>query len=481
MDEYDAGVYFAAVLAIALLVLVCDAGLELAFVKQFPERDADGQKWLFSAALIARTALCLAISVIFMVGITTFGAGILEDIADAAALVLAIFLIQSYRSLLFRVLQAQKRFFHFAVGQASAALLKAIFIPFLIFVDDLQIKHVLAVEAVAFLASLIYTMAVARQTFSFQIDARREDVWGLLRFGWPVYVNALMNLGNERTANYIVAVMGGPIALAFFSVAERLADAGRRLFTSFTNVYLPLQTSHFANKDTEAAKYLASRSLLWIAMIVGLGAVTFALIREPVVALLFTTRYIEAADATVVFIVALMFRSLQVIMGYFSVAAGHNFLPVKVSIASSVFSIAMTIWLFNMFGYEGAAAALMLTQAFMAGLYIYWLRRAGLALDIIPALVVVASVLAALGWIFWADDQVLFAIIALPAMIAVNLWLAPALRTDAQIAFRKAQGYLNGAWPDRLDTAASQAEVGDTSPQGLRRALMKARAQRRRR
>ncbi len=247
---------------------------------------------------------------------------------------------------------------------------------------------------------------------------------GLLEFGFPLYLNTIVNIGNERVSQYIVAAMGGPTAVAKYAVAGQLGNAGRRVLTSFTNVYMPIQTGHFAESKVEEAKLLASRSMLWCAFIVCSGTLAFAVLRFDLVELIFTDKYLSVTPVIIIFLIILLFRVLENLMGYFSVAAGYNYFPIKISLISSVFNIALTLVLFAQYGYVGAALAVMATQILMASLYYIWLRQAGLKLLISPVLSMLAFFAAALAWILLVEAPLLAAP-AVPIFLATSVVLIP--------------------------------------------------------
>lgn len=439
LDEYAMGVYFAAFITLALLVLVCDFGIDMAFLKLYPEYAEEDRKRLIGAAVVLRLAACALFSILFLTAVSVSDAGVLEYLSNLALLILIFFLQQSVRSLFLRILQAEKMFTHFALIPVTAAFLKLAFVASLLLFEDVGVHHVLLIENATFAVSLAYALIILRKKLAEATTTSSREIRALFMFGWPLYLNALLNLGNQRVSNYIVAALGGPIALAFFSVAERLSDAGARVYSSFTNVYLPIQTSLFAKPDVEGAKALASRSLLWTTAVIGFGVVAFAIIREPITVLLFTERYASVADPTVMFLIVLLFRALQVLLGYFGVAAGLNFLPIRVSLISSVFNIAYVLILFNWYGYAGAIAALIATQALMAVLYALWLRKAGFGVDIRATLGLLAICAGALAWVYAMDGSILLGALALPAIVLLAQALLPAFRADLSLAVAKAR------------------------------------------
>lgn len=430
LDEHMMGVYFIVLLIAHLLVMLSDFGIELALVKRFPEEDRSGQASLLRLALLLRFASCFAISMIFVALLAGGTVAILRDVAPIALLTLVFFWLHSFRALQLRVLQAEKLFGAFAGVQALAAALKVVFVLMLLPFEGIGVGHVVAAETMSLLVSVVYGLYAMKQHLAAALRASTASARELLAFGFPLHLNALVGLGNTRVTYYIVATMGGPVAIAFFSVADRLSDAGRRLFVAFVNVYLPMQTNLVAASEIDEAKKLASRSMLWIAFIMSGVTLAFAIVREPVFVLLFTSKYVATADTAVMFFGVLLLYALQVLMGYFAVANGHNYFPVKTSLISSVFNIAASLWLFSLYGNEGAATALILTQALIATLYYIWLQRVGLKLDVVPVAAVLVFLALALGWVYFFAESLLIGGLALPAFAAAALVFVAPLRAD---------------------------------------------------
>jgi len=382
------GLYFIALMVVFLLKIVSDIGVDLAFVKQYPEENEQGKSNLLRSAFAIRTFSCTIVSIIYLLvehsGIVSF----INDIAHVTTLTLAMFWLHSFRELLLRLLQAEQIFTTYAGVQVLAAILKALLVLTLLLVSDVTVNMVLMIEVFAFAASITFAVTRIRDKLTAAATAKFQGGGHLLKFGYPLYLNALLNLGNEKVSQYIVAGFGGPVTMAFFGIAERLADAGTRLFESFANVYYPAQTSNFANNDKLRATDMAVQSLMWVSFILASAIVAFTIIREPVIELFFTEKYLSAANAAAMFFGVLLLRSTQTLMGYYGVAAGLKFLPVRVSIVSSVFNIITCFIAFKTYGYQGAIAALLATQLLMNILYHYWLGKAGFPINVKPVLTI---------------------------------------------------------------------------------------------
>ncbi len=430
LDQETMGLYFIALMVVFLLKIISDIGVDLAFVKQYPEESETGKSNLLRSAFTIRTLSCIVVSILYILversGLVSF----VNNIAHVTMLTLAMYWMHSFRELLLRLLQAEQIFTVYAGVQVLAAILKALLVLTLLFVSDVSVNMVLMVEVFAFAASITYAATRIRARLIDAAKARFHGGSGLLKFGYPLYLNALLNLGNEKVSQYIVAGFGGPVTMAFFGISERLADAGSRLFESFANVYYPSQTANFANEDKPKATDMAVQSLMWVSFVIACAIVGFTILREPVVRTFFTEKYLSAANAAAMFFGVLLLRSTQTLMGYFGVAAGLKFLPVRVSTVSSIFNIITCFIAFKTFGYQGAIAALLVTQLLMNVLYHYWLGKAGFPIDVKPVLTICAICIISVALTYLLGNYFVLTLFIFPVFIMACLLALPELRSD---------------------------------------------------
>ena len=432
------GLYFIALMVVFLLKIVSDIGVDLAFVKQYPEESEQGKSNLLRSAFAIRTVSCTVVSVIYLLVERSGAVSFINDIAHVTALTLIMYWMHSFRELLLRLLQAEQIFTVYAGVQVLAAILKALLVLVLLAFNDVTVNMVLLVEALAFAASICYAAVRIREKLSQALKSRFAGGQTLLKFGYPLYLNALLNLGNEKVSQYIVAGFGGPVTMAFFGIAERLSDAGTRLFESFANVYYPSQTGHFANNEKDKATGMAVQSLMWVSFVIASAIVGFTILREPVIKIFFTEKYLSAANAAAMFFGVLLLRSTQTLMGYFGVAAGLKFLPVRVSLVSSVFNIITCFIAFKMYGYQGAIAALLVTQLLMNILYHYWLGKAGFPINVRPVLTICAICIVSVAMTYALGNHFFITLFIFPVFVVACLWSLPALKNDLSGFLEKA-------------------------------------------
>ena len=423
--------------------MLSDLGIDLAFVKMYPEQTDNEKGQLFKSAVAIRLISCSIVSALYILVEHSEIIPFVNDISHLTVFTLVLYWLHSFRELLLRLLQAEQYFSVYAGVQVLAAVIKAAMIVALTLFDHASVKMVLVIESFAFAVSILFAIFKIKDTLLASVHGGFSGAINMLRFGYPLFLNAVLNLGNEKASHYIVAGLGGPVTMAFFSIAEKLSEAGTRLFEAFANVYYPSQAENFANSQVEKAKRLAEQSMLWVTFVITSGIVGFTILREPVMTLLFGDTYLSAANAAAMFFAVLLFRSLQTLMGYFGVTAGHKFLPVKVSLISSIFNIGLCLFLYKTHGYQGAIAALVLTQIPMNFLYYFWLRKTGLALSLGPIIRILFACVVAVTCVYTLNEKIFMALLVFPLFVGSSVLLAPALRDDIHLVFDKGLTLLN--------------------------------------
>ncbi len=430
LEEETMGLYIIALMVVFLLKIVSDMGVDLAFVKQYPEANEQEKSSLLRSSFAIRTASCIFFTLIYLLVERSGKVSFINDIAHVTALTLLMYWMHSFRELMLRLLQAEQLFTIYAIVQVLAAVIK-VFCVFALFVfQDVTVGMVLVCEAIAFAASIIYAAIKLKSKLVAALKAKFVGGVQLIKFGYPLYLNAILNLGNEKVSQYIVAGFGGPLTMAYFGMAERLSDAGTRIFEAFANVYYPSQTNHFANNQQQLALNMAMRSMMWVTFVITCAIVGFAILREPVIKLFFSSKYISVANAAVLFFGVLLFRSTQTLMGYFGVAAGLKFLPVRVSTVSSVVNVSLCFIMFKMYGYQGAIATLLLTQLLMNFLYHYWLKKAGFHINVEPVITLCSITAIAIALTYFLEDHFFISLFVFPLFFVACLSALPILRND---------------------------------------------------
>jgi len=105
--------------------MLSDLGIDLAFVKQYPEQTDTGKSQLFKSAIAIRLISCVIVSALYVLVERSGMVSFVNDISHLTTLTLVLYWLHSFRELILRLLQAEQYFSVYAGVQVLAAVIKA--------------------------------------------------------------------------------------------------------------------------------------------------------------------------------------------------------------------------------------------------------------------------------------------------------------------------------------------------------------------
>lgn len=369
----DFGRYTVALALASLLTLVVELGMGGYLVReatQHPERQGTvlGQVLAIQGILgVLAALLCAGLAVVLGYDGATF----------LAAVILAVGLVGNIASRsCTAMLVAQDRAREVASFQSAQAFLLAGG-TLLALLTGAGPAGVAAVVAGVYLLGVPAALATVRRRWTGKVRPSRAGLGRTLRIGAAysaarlgiialVYLDSVMvqaYLGNEAAARYGAAYR---LLQALMIVPWVYADAISR----------PL--ADLAKHDRDALQRLYSRSVAHMVMLGLPIAVGGALLAEPVMRLAFGPPYAEAAGAATLLLLGLACAYPNALLTATALGVGQE-RRVAVNYASAVLAnAALNIVLIPQYGIEGAAAAMLLAQVWIATGNVWAARRAGL-------------------------------------------------------------------------------------------------------
>ena len=86
--------------------------------------------------------------------------------------------------------------------------------------------------------------------------------------------------------------------------------------------------------------------------------------------------------------------------------------------------------MFKAYGYQGAIAALLITQLLMNVLYHYWLGKAGFPIDVKPVLIICAVCIISVILTYALGNHFFLSLFIFPVFIIACIWALPTLKKD---------------------------------------------------
>jgi O-antigen/teichoic acid export membrane protein len=198
----------------------------------------------------------------------------------------------------------------------------------------------------------------------------REQV----RFSAPLYANTLLGFAYQRLDTVIVVYFLGVGSAAVFEMAKRIPGVLGRFLGAGLVPYLPSIAGLLRDSGLEGAGTLLQRAAAYTAFTGYLATLVVVAIQEPLLAVLFTTDYQNAASAVGPLLIAACLATQAGLMGQALIALDRPVLVMNINLGLAVLGIGLNLILIPHFGLAGAG-----WSAASAAWLSYMLQRAAVA------------------------------------------------------------------------------------------------------
>lgn len=237
-----------------------------------------------------------------------------------------------------------------------------------------QILLIPIIEAAASIAASLIGVLVAVRSYGLRAQRpRREVVIEQLRSAGAVF-GAFVSVHFYTTVNAIVlGVVAGPIAVAQYSLAEKLYSAVRGLLSPLVQALFPA-LSRLKAHDEEAFWAAARQAALVLLLSVGgFGLLLFAS-ADWLIALLAGRDDATATQVLRIFSLSL-FLAVGTLLSPLLIIRGKTRVMLRITLATMLFNVALIVPLAALHGPVGAATAFLLAQLLQAVLQLRCNRR----------------------------------------------------------------------------------------------------------
>jgi len=195
----------------------------------------------------------------------------------------------------------------------------------------------------------------------------RERIVPLVRASAPIALLGVLGMLYQRSAVYLLAVLGGPALTGQFSAATRAVEAAKTGHLSFfTALYPALAQAHAQARAADRSPAAFARSLVALLALAVLLAALLAALADPLVALLFGPGFAASSGALRIIAWALVPYTINAHLSLAYVAAGREG-PVARALAGSLLALVMLGgWWIPVWGVLGACWAALAAEGLQA-------------------------------------------------------------------------------------------------------------------
>lgn len=357
-----------------LLQLLGSLGLDSTLVQFINTKKEESKDSIFIKLLSLKLMTLLMIIILFLI-FNYFFVLIDKTIDVYTYQIIIIFVLYSLRDFYNAHLQALKEFKGYALIQviSSGSKLTLYFIG-LIF-NLLSLEFLIYAEIGTVAISFVVQQKISAIKYNLAFKIKPGEVKEVFHFSYPLFLDNLLALINNRINTFIISGYLGVVAVANYDVSGKLTSAASKLYASFMLVFFPSLSGLIGEKNFQKAKSLIEKSMLSLSLLIlPLIFISF-IFRDEIIILLFSSRYLDSAFALFLFSVSFYFGSLSSIAGYSLVANGKTFLSFKSNFAGVVTGIIASFILTPKIGIEGAIYSVITARIISGSLMIMYLSK----------------------------------------------------------------------------------------------------------
>jgi O-antigen/teichoic acid export membrane protein len=240
-----------------------------------------------------------------------------------------------------------------------------------------DIVVVSAMYLIGSLSALVFAAASLRRRFPpvRLRDANRSTLVDLLKRGAPLGIAAALNMALFRVDAALLQVIDGAAAVGMYGIAYRFLDSF--LFVAYALGVAAMPRIARSRWSAEAASGFngALASMLTFYVPIAVGAFFLA---PWAITVLFSERYVPAADAVRWLAAAGIFYAVAYLCRLSLVALGHRREIVTVAACALTFNVAANLLVIPRHGFVGAAAVTFLSEVLEAvALAVIFVRSVG--------------------------------------------------------------------------------------------------------
>ncbi|MCZ6703707.1 MAG: oligosaccharide flippase family protein [Ignavibacteria bacterium] len=421
ISKSDYGVYTLIFVISYFFLVLSGLGLDTTLVKFISSVNKETRKYVFSKVLIIKilsltffTALLFLTSQLFF---PLFDAKLTDYLIYISILII----LGSFRDLFFRVLQGLNLFKKYAITQIISAMSRFLLLIYFYLQGTLNLDNLILTEILTIIVTLIIEFIFIPFKELITNKSDNIELMKMIKFTIPVYFNNILGSLYSQVNLVIIGVLLTPVSIAYYDVGAKIPEAFRKMFNSYILVFFPNLSNLFSEGSKSSGEKLVGTSLNSISLVLAFATLITFLFRNEIVILLFSEKYAESSLVLSLLMLSLTLGALATLLGYTNVSAGHPKVPMKVNIVCSVISIVGSLIMIPRFGYVGAVYALIIMNAVAQVLYIIYLRRINIIVNVLrytkPIIFLIITVLL---YLLLKDDSLLVRLLSISFFLILN-------------------------------------------------------------
>jgi O-antigen/teichoic acid export membrane protein len=365
---------FSLIIVISLfLTSIGGLGLNITLIKFLSSEGEEAKSNKLQNLLSLRLASLIIISIFFFI-ISSVTVILDSQVNDFVFQIIIIFVLNSLREFYYSQLQGLRKFKEFAIVQFSSAFLKFVAIIIGLIFNLLDLQFLIYTEIGALFISFIIQQLLVPFSIKINLVLKTSEVKEIMNFAYPLYLNNLLAVLNNRANAFIITGYLGTISLASYEVANKIPDALKRMYSSFVRVFFPNISYLISENRKKDAHQFINSSISSINFLLIPVIMIIYVFQHEITISLFSEQYINSSLSLFLFMVAFYFHSVNNITGYSLVAMNRNILSFKSNLYGVILGLIISIILTPLLGFEGAVYAVISSRFISSALGLFFLN-----------------------------------------------------------------------------------------------------------
>ncbi|PJF40382.1 MAG: hypothetical protein D6737_03740 [Chloroflexi bacterium] len=383
IPEEDLGRYFLIISIAVFTEMIFNVGLNISATRFVSGTDDDDER----ARLVGTFLFVRIFLIALLVPVVYLARPLLELIFDADLIAtLFIFIpIVALARLSFGTLSAILQGYHYynqlAVANTLQGGLSLLFTLVFVVALDMGVDGYLlaTIVSIGLATGIIFIMLPFRNIPRFDKKLARK----MLRFGLPLQGNDLLTQVFVRLDVWVLGALVGPLDIAYLQVSARIPSYANEVYsTGLNSIYFPRMSALFSRDEgDEAAAFLNHllRLLGFASMLAALGLTIF---QTEITTLIFSDRYLPAAPAMGLIMIAAGFALASEVLEVALIAAGHPSYVIANNTVMTGVTVGTNLALIPMFGFMGAVFARLISNIVVLPVVLLGIYREKIKADI---------------------------------------------------------------------------------------------------
>ncbi len=374
----------------ALAVIVADFGFSLMIIKDYPQQE-EGHRQYISRSILAKILLSVVCAALFFMYLSFSFEG---DWFRVGVLYIVFAVVTSFTIYLQALLKVQNRFHKYTESTIIYAI--AVTLTILVYAKfEFDLLQLVVCLLIAKIIQLLWTAYLCKASFV-RLVGDSDLVFKLIKRSWSFGLHTMLGVFYFMIDTQIISLYLGATEVALYQSVFRIILILLIFSDIVSNVLLPYLSFKYYKQENISG--LVSKIFLYM-LIIGCSLfLVFTSFKTPILGLLYTPEYAQAAILVLPFSLVVILRTSSALLGNILTISNRQVYRVLTVAVSLGISLILNLICIPKFGILSAAWVSVVVHIVLFGMYLFY------SLKEVPSMKIVSksnlTILAVTGLIY---------------------------------------------------------------------------------